>query len=137
MLLAGTLRLANFITVNSHKPFKWGDWDCNTFVALAIDALNGTNRCMSEIHGKYHDERSAIRFYRDYIRADHYLEQMGWEVVNDQLNNTDILLCDQGIYTAAHIVFANKIWSCHKDHGLVCIDTTEQLTMPYTQWRRK
>lgn len=137
MLLAGTLRMANFITVNHHIPFKWGQWDCNTFVASAIDALNGTNRCNEEIRGRYDTERSAIRFYKNYVQAEDYLRQMGWEEVNAQLENTDILLCDQKIFKAAHIVFANKIWSCHKDHGVVCVDGPQFMSMPYTQWRRK
>lgn len=137
MLLADTLKMANFITLTYRQPFTWGELDCNTFVARAIDAIRGTDRADREIVGQYNDQKSAIRFYKNYTSAEQYIQDMGWKQIDHcDLAELDILLCDQAVYKAAHIVFAGKIWSCHKEHGIVAVEGLENMTSPYTQWRR-
>lgn len=138
MQLRQALNLGNYITKAQRLPFHWGAMDCNIFVAGAIDSILGTNRCVREIQGQYHDERSAIKFQKAYVPAEDYIEQMGWFPADDvNIQEMDILLCDHEGYRPAHIVFANKIWSCHKDQGVVSVDTTDQLTLPYKIWRKK
>lgn len=138
LLLRHVLNLGNYITKSQGQKFQWGTMDCNIFVAGAIDAMLGTQRCKNQIQGQYSDEKSAVRFQRRYVPAEEYIQQMGWAKTDDvNIQETDIVLCDHEGYRPAHIVFANKIWSCHKDHGVVSVDSLEQMTMPYTIWRRK
>ena len=51
-------RLDEFIQLNSHRHFQWGEWDCGSFVAQAILSMTGIDM-ESEFHGKHSDESSA------------------------------------------------------------------------------
>ena len=138
MYLRQVVEVGTYITKCGSQKFQWGQNDCNTFVAGAIDRVIGTSRCERQIQGQYTDEKTAIRFQKKYVPAEKYIKEMGWDIVEDSnIQDFDILLADMGPYRAAHFVFGGKIWSCHRDHGVVCIDSVSEMTHEYSLWRKK
>lgn len=138
MYLRQVVAVGTYITKCSNEKFNWGTNDCNTFVAGAIDRVLGTARCERQIQGQYNDEKSAIRFQKAYVPAEKYLKEMGWEKVEkSDIQDFDVLLADMGPYRAAHFVFGGKIWSCHREFGVVETNSVNDMTHDYDQWRKK
>jgi hypothetical protein len=127
------LRLTGFILGSQGQPFSWGFMDCNTFAARVNDILTG-KKTLGKIQFQYNDQKSAIRFQRNYLTAPQYLHTNGWRQVQDNVFlDGDMLLVADKHYARAHVVYNKQCWSVHETAG-VCAADINQLP-EYTHWR--
>lgn len=50
--------LDKFLLTNSHRPFEWGEWDCGSFSAQAIQAITGVD--MEAVYKDRHYSEKAV-----------------------------------------------------------------------------
>jgi hypothetical protein len=122
MLAARAVQTANFLTVNQHRAFAWGKWDCNIFIAELVDRLLPTcGSRVTDIQGKYSTRREAIRFQRGYVPAPEWLAAQGFVITNKNLcdiSDYDIVLESNPGYWTASLAFAGHTWSVIEHQGM-------------------
>lgn len=119
MINTAVVRTANFLITRAHKPWAWGEWDCNLFVTEYLDHLDGGCRSDS-IRGQYKDLRSAIRFQKTIPTAPEWVALQGYEIITtSELRDRDIVLEPAAGYWHAGLVFGGDIWSVEIDRGTV------------------
>jgi hypothetical protein len=114
-------RTAFFLNENVGRPFKWGEWDCNLFVADLLDFNDGDQHQRSQtIRGKYNNRSSAIRFQKNFTPAPQWMEQQGYCLINtDQFQDHDIILEAKKSFWAASLFFSNRTWAVIEEQGLM------------------
>lgn len=121
--MARSLRIANFLTTNSQRPFVWGDWDCNLFIVDLLDHLDAGMPWRSQsIRGKYDTHFTAAKFQHRFTPAPVWLEQQGYEIVersSDDFQEQDIILEPKKRFWSASLFFAGKTWAVIEDKGLM------------------
>jgi hypothetical protein len=130
--------LHGFLLIKRLQLPGWGVNDCNLMVADWIDQLNGTTQADS-IRGKYTDERSALRFQKNYTPAPVWLTEQGYAESNAALQEGNIVLVEDRGYWRAHIIHAEQVWSCSPVHGVINapLSSLEELKGKYTTWRKQ
>lgn len=126
MLLAQSLRTANFLLINQTRPFAWGTWDCNIFVAELLDHVHDQHGTRArDIQGKYTTRLGAARFQSAYTAAPAWLEQQGYQVEpRTQVEDHDIVLVPQGPYWHASLMYAGIAWTVLEGLGLAATNLT-------------
>jgi hypothetical protein len=113
------LRTANFLITHASLPWSWGKWDCNTFIALYLDHLDGGCRSLA-ICDQYKDLKTALRFQREFTPAPDWLVLQGMKIINTKdVCDLDIILEPHQGYWHAGLVFGGDIWSVEQDRGTV------------------
>lgn len=111
--------LTIFITQRTTKQFKWGWFDCNTYIVEYVDWLTGSN-ILREVRGKYWDAKSAFRFTREYKKLDAGLEQAGFVEV-DELQDGDVITYEKNGFVCGHIYAFDRAHSVDTDVGYMCV----------------
>lgn len=123
MLLRHYLQTANFINKNMHRPFAWGEWDCNLCMIDLLDILYPVEVPRSaSIRGKYNSRKTAIRFQKNYISAPELFEQAGLELMevdSSDFKNMDIIFRPTGSYWTMSAQFAGRTWGVVEDAGMM------------------
>ena len=131
MILARSIKTANFINLNAQRPFAWGDWDCNLFVADLLDHIDADMPWRSQaIRGKYSSRLGAARFQYNYTPAPTWLEQQGFVLTTKHsrdFREHDIILEPKKRYWTASLYFAGRTWSVVEEQGLA-MNTVESGT---------
>lgn len=126
LLLAQSLRTANFLLINQTRLFAWGTWDCNIFVAELLDHVHDQpGSRVQHIQGKYTTRLGAARFQAAYTAAPVWLAQQGYHVATrQQAQDHDIVLVAQGPYWHASLMYAGIAWTVLEGSGLAATNLT-------------
>jgi hypothetical protein len=121
LILRRSIRTANFLQINAARPFQWGEWDCNLFIADLLDHIDSDMPWRSlAIRGKYDSRLGACRFQHRYTSAPEWLEQQGYRLgETDQFQPHDIILEPKKRFWAASLYFAGHTWSVIEDRALM------------------
>lgn len=126
MFLAQSIKTANFIMTNRSREFKWGDWDCNLFIADLLDSWDAGMPWRSQaIRGKYDTAFGAAKFQHRYTPAPVWLEQNGYEIVrkhSDDFAEYDIILEQRPRYWTASLYFTRRVWCVLEGKGLHMVE---------------
>lgn len=116
-----SLRVANFLQLNAHRPFCWGEWDCNLFIVDLLDHVDGDlPRRSRAIRGKYHNRLGAARFQYNYTPAPEWLEQQGYNIITSaEFREHDIILEPKRRFWSANYYFAGRTWAVIEDRALM------------------
>jgi len=129
MLARRALLTANFLVNNERRPFSWGDWDCNLFVADLLDHLDGGLPWRSlAIRGKYQTGFGAARFAYHFTPAPQWLERQGYRVeaaAGGVIPDHAIILEPRPRFYVASLYFAGRFWAVVEDLGLCAVDRPE------------
>lgn len=111
------LDLAKFISEYRHKPFVYGDYDCNIFTSEWVDRVKDTD-ITSGIRGQYSSVKEMLRFAK-VKKIKKELEKAGYNPVEDEPTTGDILIRKDksGFYHSA-IVMYGFAYTMDKDQGL-------------------
>lgn len=119
--MARSVRTANFLQLNAARPFSWGDWDCNLFVADLLDHIDAGMPWRSQaIRGKYSSRLGAARFQYHYTPAPEWLERQGFKIMKtSRFEPHDIILEPKKRFWSASLFFAGTTWAVIEDSALM------------------
>ncbi len=129
-----SLKLAHFISEYRHKPFVYGDYDCNIFTSEWVDRVKDTD-ITSGIRGQYSSVREMLRFAK-VKKIKKELEKAGYNPVDDTPTTGDILIRKDrsGFYHSA-IVMHGFAYTMDQECGLAKADLNS-IMLPGTEiWR--
>ena len=129
-----SLKLAKYLAEYRHKPFVYGDYDCNIFASEWVDQVKNT-QITAGIRGQYSTVREMLRFAK-VKKIKKELEKAGYNPVNDNPTTGDILIRKDrsGFYHSA-IVMHGFAYTMDKDQGLAKADLNTVM-LPGTEiWR--
>lgn len=103
MRLQQQLAILSIIHRYRQEKFRWGFYDCHTFIADCHDAMFNTNTVL-DFKGKYRTMTGAIRYYRKSEPYNKWLERHGYEQRQDTTPETgDIIAVSSKYYVRGSI----------------------------------
>lgn len=129
------IALVEFTDQRLGQPFGWGENDCNILALEWADLLRDAHYA-DEIRGRYHSERSAVKFQKRHgVRVSGLLEQWGAvRVMRGFERIGDIVIAAAAAFDYCHIVAGRRLLSSGPDFGGVCL-LPFVIEQEYTTWR--
>jgi hypothetical protein len=112
------LKLGLYLAELRHKPYQYGELDCNLFFIDWVDKVTNSNWA-ADIRGKYSDARSAYRFAKNYTSAPDLLALSGYTQVSGQHRSGDILLHQEQHHWTGWIVLMGVAYTVLPESGVV------------------
>jgi hypothetical protein len=112
------LKLGLYLAELRHKPYQYGEMDCNLFIVDWVDKITNSNWA-ADIRGKYSDAKGACRFAQSYTPAPEWLALAGYTQVSGQHRSGDVLTQKQGDYFTGWIVLMGLAYSVMPESGVV------------------
>jgi hypothetical protein len=129
-----SLKLGQYIAEYKNKDFKWGQADCNTFIADWVDRTANPG-IANEVIGHYSTVKEMLRFAK-VKKIKKELEKAGYELVTGNPKTGDILLQkDKTGFYHSSIVMHGYCYTMNEEHGLVKVDLKKQMTVIDEIWR--
>ena len=129
-----SLKLGKYIAEYRHKPFEWGQADCNTFIADWVDRTTNPG-VAKEVIGQYSTVKEMLRFAK-VKKIKKELAKAGYAQVTGDAQTGDILLQKDktGFYHSA-IVMHGYCYTMNEELGLVKVDLNKQMQVIDEIWR--
>lgn len=136
MKLQQKLAYAGWHAQQQNKEFIRGEQDCLTSFLEMHDTVYGTD-ALKDIHSKYWDTRSAIRFYREFnLTWRQWLTINKWTEVEGTGQEGDIRVVDSKRYPTVYQKHNGYWWTQHEQHGWASFTDNAWDGGNYTHWRR-
>ena len=127
-------KLGQFLAIKRHTPFKLSVNDCNTLAVEWHDVRYGTNK-MDNIKDKYYDNRTRIKFAKEYISAETWLKTNGYKQVKTKKEG-DFILMKHKYWSVVYIYFFGVAYTFEENKGLAMVDPKSFPKDQIEIWRR-
>jgi hypothetical protein len=112
------LKLGLYLADLRHKPYQYGELDCNLFIVDWVDKITNSNWA-ADIRGKYSDAKSAYRFAKNYTPAPEWLALAGYTQVSGQYRSGDIISHQEPHHWSGWLVLMGIAYTMLPESGVV------------------
>lgn len=120
------------------RPQAWqrGKNDCCTLFMEYHDHMHGTDT-LSELYGKYHDLKTAIKFASEFPKVDEWFPQHGYEKVESPQDGDIIMVKNNRYFPSSYIVCMGEAWGIMDEAHRMSRHPLDIPTQEYSIWRYK